>query len=364
LPEKVTTISFNRGNPSVDSFPTDHIKECAAAVLDADANTVLQYGGPAGYMPLREIIAAWYGVHAGEVMVSNGSLQILEFLATLLLHPGDAVFVEEPSYDRTIAIFRRHGANVVGIPLQPDGLDVESLAEQLRTETPKLFYMISDFQNPTGITASLAKREEIIRLAEEHDFWIVEDAPYRLLRYKGSHVPTVKSLRPNRVMHLSSFTKLMSPGLRVGYLVAPSDIIEALAPIAANTYVCPGLLAQGITYEFCRRGWLEPNIEKLKGIYGPKLETTVAALREHLSGADWIEPEGGYYVGLTLSEGMHTANLRERAQKVGLSLSDGQGFFPQGGGDRFLRLAFAGLLSSEIREGIARLAKLVSPSSR
>jgi len=359
LVTEITNISFNRGIPSVDSFPAEQLKECAAAILQADADTILQYGKPFGYMPLREVIGEWHGVSASEVMVSNGSLQILDFLSTLLLRPGDTVFVEQPTYDRTVAIFRRHAANVVGIPLQWDGPDVEHLAEQLHTVTPKLLYVIPDFQNPSGITTLLAKRKEIVRLAEEHGFWIVEDAPYRPLRYKGADVPSMRSLSPNRVMHMSSFTKLLSPGLRVGYVVAPESIVEVLGPIVANTYVCPGLVAQGIAYEFCRRGWLQLNIEKLKALYGPKLEATLRALQEHVPQADWVEPEGGYFVGVTLPGGVSTADLRERAQAIGVSLSDGRGFFPQGGGDRFLRLAFPALLVSEIREGISRIASLV-----
>jgi 2-aminoadipate transaminase len=359
LVTEITSISFNRGVPSVDSFPTEQIRECAAAVLQKDADTVLQYGKPFGYLPLREMIAGWHGVSAEEVMVSNGSLQILDFLSTLLLHPGDTVFVEQPTYDRTVAILRRHEADVVGIPLQSDGPDVEHLAEQLRTVSPKLLYLIPDFQNPSGITTSLAKREDIVRLAEEYNFWIVEDAPYRPLRYKGMDVPTVKSLSPNRVMHMSSFTKLLSPGLRVGYLVAPQRILDTLEPIVANTYVCPGLVAQGIAHEFCKRGLLQPNIEKLKVLYGPKLEATLQALDDHMPKANWVEPEGGFFVGVTLPEGVATADLRKKAQTVGVSLSDGRGFFPQGGGHGFLRLAFPALAVSDIRDGVSRIGRLV-----
>ncbi len=354
------SISFNRGIPCVEAFPTSQIQECATAVLAADGATVLQYGKPTGYMPLRETIAGWHGASADEVLVSNGSLQIQEFLSALLLRPGDTVFVEEPSYDRAITIFRRHGANVIGIPLEPDGLDIEFLITQLQKMTPKFLYLIPDFQNPTGVTTSLSKREEIVRLAEEHDFRIVEDSPYRSLRYRGSDVPLTRNMNPDRVLHLSSFTKTLSPGVRVGYLVAPGSIVEGLAKIATDTYVTPGLLAQGIAYEFCRRGWLEPNIERLKGIYRPKLEATTAALREYLPEADWAEPEGGFFLGLTLPPPMNAANLRERAEKAGLILSDGRGFFPQGGGERFLRLAFTALSESEIREGVFRLAGLVS----
>ena len=357
---KVTSISFNRGVPCLEAFPIREIQECAAAILAADAATVLQYGKSTGYIPLRETIANWYGASPEEVLVSNGSLQIQEFLSALLLSPGDTVFVEEPTYDRAITTFRRHQANLIGIPLEPDGPDIEFLAAQLRKVRPKCLYLIPDFQNPTGVTTSLSKREEIVRLAEEHGFWIIEDDPYRALRYQGSDVPLMRAINPDRVLHLSSFTKILSPGVRIGYIVAPERIVEAVAKIATDTYVAPGLLAQGIAYEFCRQGWLEPNLERLKGIYRPKLEATAAALREYLPGADWVEPEGGFFVGITLPPAMNAANLHKRAEKAGLSLSDGRGFFPQGGGERFLRLAFPALSEPEIREGISRLARLAS----
>ena len=360
---QVTTLSFERGNPSADSFPAAQIIECAETVLRRDPVGVLQYGRPTGYLPLRETIAEWHGATPEEVLISNGSLQILEFLSNLLIHTDATVFVEQPTYDRTIAILRRHGASLVGIPLKPDGPDTDLLADRLKTSSPDLFYVIPDFQNPSGITASLSARKEIVRLAEQHDFWIVEDAPYRPLRYKGQDVPTLRSLCPDRVLHMSSFTKLLSPGLRVGYVVAPAKIVEALSPIIANTYVCPGMLAQGITYEFCRRGWLEPNIEALRDLYRPKLEATVAALRQDLPEAGWVEPEGGYFVGLTLPEDADTGNLRERARAVGVGLSDGRGFFAQGDGSRFLRLAFPALSCQDIREGIARLGALLKRDS-
>jgi 2-aminoadipate transaminase len=355
-----TSISFNRGVPCVEAFPTREIQECAAAILEADAATILQYGKSTGYMPLRETIAKRYGADPNEVLVSNGSLEIQEFLSALLVRPGDAVFVEEPSYDRAITVFRRRGANVIGIPVEHDGLDLEFLTAQLRKVTPKFLYLIPDFQNPTGVTTLLSKREEIVRLAESHGFWVIEDGPYRSLRYQGSDVSLMRTMDPDRVLHLSSFSKTLSPGVRVGYLVAPGSIVEAVAKIATDTYVTPGLLAQGIAYEFCRRGWLEPNVERLKGIYRPKLETTATALREYLPEADWAEPEGGFFLGITLPPPMNVANLRERAEKAELILSDGRGFFPQGGGERFLRLAFTALSESEIREGISRLAGLVS----
>jgi len=358
--EKVTTISFERGNPSLDSFPVAQIKECATAILDSDSDTILQYGPVAGYPPLRTIIGSWYGVGPDEVLASNGSLQLLDFLATLLLRPSDTVFVDEPVYDRTLTILRRHQANIVGVPVREDGPDLKVLADKLRQGAPKFFCTIPDFQNPTGVTASLAKREEMVHLAEKHGFWIVEDSPYRLMRYRGTDVPMMQTLNPGRVIHLSSFTKTLCPGLRVGYMVAPANMVKALGDIVVNTYVSPGFLAQGTAYEFCRRGWFEPNVEKLRDLYRPKLASVAAALCTHLPQAQWPEPDGGYFVGLALPEGTSTADLRERGRKVGLGLSDGRGFFPAGGGDRFLRLAFPALTVAEIEEGISRLAQLLA----
>lgn len=355
----VTMISFERGNPSLDSFPVPQIKECVAAILDSDSDTILQYGPVAGYPPLLTIIGSWYGVGQEEVLASNGSLQLLDLLATLLVRPGDTVFVDEPMYDRTLTTLRRHQANIVGVPVQKDGPDLNVLADKAR-QGAKFFCTIPDFQNPTGVTTSLAKREEIVHLAEEHGFWIIEDSPYRLMRYKGTDVPMMQPLNPGRVIHLSSFTKTLCPGLRVGYMVAPANIVKAVGDIAVNTYVSPGFLAQGTAYEFCRRGWFEPNVEKLRDLYRPKLASIAAALRTHLPQAQWPEPDGGYFVGLTLPEGTSTADLRERGRKVGLGLSDGRGFFSAGGGDRFLRLAFPALTVAEIEEGVIRLAQLLS----
>jgi heterodisulfide reductase subunit D len=187
----------------------------------------------------------------------------------------------------------------------------------------------------------------------------VYDAP----RFVLQHIPGVEFIEmrehgPNAACCGGGNLEAVEPTLV--NLVAPERIVEAVAEIASDTYVTPGLLAQGIAYEFCRRGWLKPNVERLKGIYRPRLEATAAALREYLPGADWVEPEGGFFLGLTLPPPMNVANLRERAEKAGLSLSDGRGFFPQGGGERFLRLAFPALSEPEIREGISRLVRLVS----
>jgi 2-aminoadipate transaminase len=356
-------ISFTRGVPCLEALDSQKIEECAEAVLEADGSTILQYGTSAGYMPLSELLAEWYEVTPNEIIVSNGSLQILDFISTLLLSPGDTVFIEEPTYDRTITLFRRHQVNLVGIPMESDGLNTEFLTEQLERVVPKLAYIIPDFQNPTGITTSASKRETLVALAERYGFWVVEDSPYRALRYEGSELPTLFSINPKRVLHLSSFSKVLSPGIRVGYLVAPSDLVKGVAKVAEDTYVTPSLLSQGIAWEFCRRGWLEPNIERLKVLYGPRLKALTDSLHQHLTDALWVKPEGGFFVGVTLPEGIDMEAFRQESKRAGLVLTRGENFFPQGGGERFLRLPFPALDPQEIEEGISRLGKAAERTS-
>ena len=182
---QVTTINFTRGVPANESFPIDEVIEAADAVLKVHGAAMLQYGPSLGFRPLREWLAEWQGVAVDRVLTSNGSLQLIEFLCLRVLRPGDVVFTETPTYDRTLTLLRRHGATVVGIPLEADGPDVAALEEALKTHTPKFFYMIPDFQNPAGATCSGTKRRQIVSLADRYGFLILEDAPYRQLRYRG-----------------------------------------------------------------------------------------------------------------------------------------------------------------------------------
>jgi len=248
---------------------------------------------------------------------------------------------------------------VVGIELENDGVNLGVLEAALEEGVPALMYVIADFQNPMGVTTSLEKRQRIVELAREHGFWIVEDAPYRRLRYRGEDVPSLWSLAPERVLHMSSFSKILAPGLRLGYAIGPERVIAELSEWAVDAHIGPVLPTQGMVYEYCRRGLLGANIERLKDVYRPRLDACLAALDEHMSDGEWTEPEGGFFVSGHLPHGCDIVDLRERAAAEGLELSDGRGFFPNpADGRHFIRIPFCSLTPEEIEEGISRLGRL------
>src|SRR5438105_2265624 len=200
------TILFTRGVPAPEALPDRQLAECFAAVVQRDPVGVLQYGNPAGYPPLRRLLVEEQGVGEEQVFVTNGSLQLMDLLTSLLVKPGDTVLVEQPSYDRAILTFRRRGARVIGIPLEGDGLDVGRLEAQIEKRAPAFLYTIPDFQNPSGSTLSEAKRRRVVDLAQRHGFWVLEDVPYRSLRYRGDAPPMLRELSPGRVLTMSSYS--------------------------------------------------------------------------------------------------------------------------------------------------------------
>lgn len=349
-------INFTRGVPANESFPTAELAAAAERVLAKQAAAVLQYGPAAGYAPFRDWLAQWQGVKSENVLVGNGSLEIIEFLCLALLTRGDLVYTESPSYDRAITLFRRNGAEVEGVPLQADGPDIEALEKMLARRVPKVFYVIPDFQNPSGATCSLAKRKRLVELAEKHGFLLLEDAPYRMLRYRGKDEPTLYSLAPQRVLHMSSFTKLIAPGVRAGFMLGDTAHLSRIGKIAEDTYISPGYFAHGVTAEWCAEGKLFPQIERLKQLYAPRLDATLDALTKHMPDAVATRPEGGFFLSVTLPEGASTTALRTAAAKYNLNLADGLAFFPNGGGERFLRLPFCALTPAQIDEGVRRLS--------
>lgn len=353
-------INLTRGAPPVDAFPTEDLIRSGEKSLKRDGNVLLQYGRSPGYPPLREWLAGEYHAASDSVMLGNSSLELLQFLIQCEMHAGERVFIEAPSYDRTITLLKRAGIEIVAIPLEDDGWNMEIFEAELKKGVPSFVYTIADFQNPMGITMSLEKRQQLSRWAEQYGFWIIEDSPYRLLRYRGKEVPTIMSLNPARVIQMSSFSKLLAPGLRMGFLFAPAAMVKRLSDWAVDTYIGPVTPTQGMVYEYCAEGLMDANLKRLKALYKPKMEATISAIRQYIPAAEFPEPDGGYYVGLTLPKGNTMKGLLDRAPEAGLKLTDGRGFYLNpADGERFLRIPFCSLAMDEIDDAIQRLADIL-----
>lgn len=353
------SISFNRGVPAEESLPSAELAQAISRILNGQNSSLLQYGDSKGYPPLREVLTDnYYERSPTEVLVGNGSLQLLDILTNLYLKKGNAVIVEKPTYDRAITIFDRAGAQVVGVKLEKDGVSLEGFEKAITEHHPKLFYTIPDFQNPTGTTTSREKRKEVAIMAKDHGVTVVEDSPYRRLRYRGEEKPTVRSFSPESVLQISSFSKLICPGIRVGWLAGEPGIVGKIADYAEDTYITPTLITQGLVYQLIKDGWLEERVHELIDLYQPRLNATLESLKRYFSESDWVQTEGGFFVGLWLPDPNRTQAFYSRAKKKGLVLSSPNGFFPDRRYEGFVRLPFPALSTSEIEEGIERLAEV------
>ncbi len=349
-------ISFARGVPAPECIPVDELADCARAAVDRDGANVLSYGSAAGYQPLRGWIAERHGVGPERVLVTNGSLQGLVFLAERFA--GQRVLVEAPTYDRPLKILRARGIEITALPLDEDGLDLDALDRELATgEKPAFLYTIPTFQNPSGRTLATERRRRLVALACEHDLLVIEDDPYGLVRYEGEPPPTLFELDGGeRVVYSSSFSKTVAPGLRVGYFVLPERLEDEVEALAVSTYITPVLLGQATVFEFLRRGRLEPNLERVRALLGARRDVMLEALAQQLPDAHWSRPEGGYFIWLELAGDVDAALLLDRATAAGVTFVPGVDF---GGTARSARLAFSFVSPDEIDAGVRRLAQLV-----
>src|SRR5919109_15881 len=349
-------ISLARGIPAPDCIPIAELADCARAVIERDGQTILSYGPVGGYGPLRAWIAERHGVDPARVLVTNGSLQGIVFLAERFA--GRRVLVEAPTYDRPLKILARRGAEVTTVPMDDDGLEPDALAAALRTEPrPAFLYTIPTFQNPSGRTLTAERRRRVVELAREHDLLVLEDDPNGLVRFEGDAVPTLFELDSGeRVAYSSSFSKTIAPGVRVGYFVLPTALEQELEALAVSTYITPALLGQATVFEFLRRGNLEGNVERVVSLLRMRRDAMLDALDEELPGARSSRPEGGYFVWLELRDDVDAARLLDRANETGVTFVPGTDF---GGPANSARLAFSFVSPEEIREGVRRLAALV-----
>ena len=339
------TISLARGVPAPECIPVEELADCARAVIERDGATVLSYGPVGGYQPLREWIAERHGVDPARVLITNGSLQGIAFLAERFA--GGRVLVERPTYDRPLKLLAAHGVEVTPVPMDEEGLELDALEQTLAAgPKPAFLYTIPTFQNPSGRTLTPERRRRLAALVDQHDLLVLEDDPYGLVRYEGEPPPTLFELDGGRhVIYSSSFSKTVAPGLRVGYFVLPEALDRELEALAVSTYITPVLIGQATVFEFLRRGNLESNLVRVRDLLRVRRDAMLEALASDLPGATWSRPEGGYFIWV---------ELPEAAEEVpGVTFVKGTDF---GGESNTVRLAFSFVSPDEIREGVRRLS--------
>jgi len=361
--------------PADDLIPDDLLRRCLDHVLRTQGSRALTYAPLEGLPSLRELIVAdlaRQGVpaHADDLLITTGSQQGLDLVARVLLDPGDVALMELPSYVGAISAFRNVGASMVGVRQETDGIDLDHLEHtvvRLRAEgrRVKMLYLVPNFQNPTGLLISLPKRTAVLEWADRHDVLIVEDDPYRDIYFpdvstEADTRPIVADDRSGRVVYLSSFSKTLAPGFRVGWVSAPPAVAAKLELSKQAEDLCTGGLDQRIVYEACRRGLLESHLPRLRAHYQQKRDTMVAAIaREMPDQVSWIAPRGGFFLWVALSHGATSAEVMPLAQARGVIFVDGHAFFVDGTGQEFMRLSFSAPSPTRIDEGIARLASAV-----
>jgi 2-aminoadipate transaminase len=351
------TISFARGAPSADILPHEAVRVAAARALESDWEKALSYGTGRGHPGLCEWIAELHGVEPGQVMVTNGSMEAAALLFRHLVFEGDRVIVEQPTYDRTLLLLQQAGADLIPAPLEADGVDPGVVGAATAEGPVKLAHLIPNFHNPAGCTLSLEKRSALVQLAADRDFILFEDDPYRLICFEEARAKTMLEMdSADRVIHASSFSKSVSPGVRVGYLVGPTEQIATLAKRANETYISPNMLAESIVFELCRSGGLEENLKVVNAALRDRRDALVEALREHIPEAEFVVPEGGYFLWLDLNDDVDTKALLAEAKQEGVTFVAGPDFM-LAGGTASLRLSFAPVPADEVPEGVQRLAR-------
>ena len=325
-----------------------------------------QYGATQGVPELREAVAKRYDVPVERVQITSSSQQGIDVCTRVLVNPGDVILTSSPSYLGALQSFRSYRADIRGVAHKEDLTEFkasyEAVISQVLGEGKKIkfLYMIPDFQNPSGESLTLEERQMLVELAEKHDFLIVEDSPYRELRYEGEHIPTMYSLAPDRVIHLGSFSKIFAPGFRLGWAIAHPEILDKIYVCKQSLDLCPPIMNQYVAAEFLASGRLDENLVKSVALYKGKRDLLLSLLQEHMpQGVKWTHPEGGLFLFLTMPEGFEAVKFYDRALDAGVAYVAGEFFHPDGSGKNTMRLNFSFMTEDKIRAGIRLLADLL-----
>lgn len=370
LTEKGDIISFAGGMPAPELFPVDEFKKATARVLAENGPQALQYGPTEGCRRLRELIArhtARYGIVVApeNILVTSASQQALDLLGKIFINPGDRIVVENPTYLGALQAWNMYQAQYVGVPMDDEGMKTDELESAMRCG-PKFLYVLPNFQNPTGVTLSLRRRRRIIELADHYGVPIVEDDPYGQLRFEGNHIPPLFVLdsrnrrgenNGSNVIYLSTFSKTLAPGIRLGWIVAPAEVIQRLVQAKQGTDLHTSSLVQLVACEIASGGFLDGHVRRIRAVYKERRDTILAALRKHMPrGVLWTRPQGGLFIWATLPEAVDAAELLVEAAREGVAFVPGAAFYHDGSVRNAMRLNFSYAPPERIAEGIRRLA--------
>lgn len=358
--------SFAGGYPSAETFPLEEIRQTMSEVIDKYAGKAFQYGATQGVPELREAVAERCGVPVERVQITSSSQQGIDVCTRVLVDPGDVILTSSPSYLGALQSFRSYRADIRGVAHDADTdafrAEYERVIAQAESEGKKIkfLYMIPDFQNPSGESLTLQERRMLVSLAQKHDFLIVEDSPYRELRYEGEPIPTMYSLDPDRVIHLGSFSKIFAPGFRLGWAIAHPDILDKIYVCKQSLDLCPPIFDQYVATEFLKSGRLDANLKKSIELYRSKRDLLLSQLEEHMpEGITWTHPEGGLFLFLTMPEGFDAVRFYDRALDAGVAYVAGEFFHPDGNGKNTMRMNFSFMSPQKIKEGVELLARLL-----
>lgn len=359
--------SFAGGYPSADTFPLEDIRKTMSEVIDKYQGKAFQYGATQGVPELREAVSKRYGVPVERVQITSSSQQGIDVCTRVLVNPGDVILTSSPSYLGALQSFRSYRADIRGVAHSEDieafRAAYEVVLKQVAQEGKKVkfLYMIPDFQNPSGESLTLEERRMLVGLAQKYDFLIVEDSPYRELRYEGEHIPTMYSLDPDRVIHLGSFSKIFAPGFRLGWAIAHPEILDKIYVCKQSLDLCPPIFDQYVAAEFLESGKLDANLEKSIALYKGKRDLLLELLQKHMpEGVKWTHPEGGLFLFLTMPESFEAVKFYDRALDAGVAYVAGEFFHPDGSGKNTMRMNFSFMTHERITEGVKLLASLLA----
>ena len=374
MTEQADLISFAGGLPAPDVFPVHEFKEACNNVLDHSSTLALQYGATEGVGPLREMITRHtqrYSIQVSpeNVMITSGSQQALDLIGRIFINRGDRILVESPTYLGALQAWNAYGAEYIAIPSDENGMITDELEKSLRCG-PKFIYVLPNFQNPTGATMSLDRRKKLVELADRYGVPIIEDDPYGQLRFEGEHLPAVEVLDSRiraangwysgNVIYLSTFSKLLAPGLRLAWVIAPPEVISKLVQAKQGADLHTSTFNQMLAYEVAHKGFLDKHVVTIRQVYLERRNVMLDALTEHMpDGVRWTHPQGGLFLWATLPEDIDTTDLLAEAIKEKVAFVPGGSFHPCGGGTNTMRLNFSYSKPDQINEGIARLGRVI-----